>query len=138
MLLILISTAACCIILLITLSWPMQLFIIAMIAISTIYAVLYHGLLLLPWSCVALNINTKNQLQLICKDGRSLTVAMHTNSVATPYLTVINCHVIDISKIKILILVQRFFTLHLVILPDAINAKDYRKLRVWLRWGYSR
>lgn len=96
---------------------------------AVIYATCQCGLLLLPWSCIALNINSNNQLQIVHKNGKVLSVDLCRDSVVTPYLTVINCKSQDAK------LLARLFAQHLVILPDMLDAEDYRQLRVWLRWG---
>lgn len=126
------SLGALCIVMLLAFSWQIKLLLIAMIIVSAVYALLCHGLLFLPWSCVALKINTKNQLQLVRKNGQLLDVTVQPNSVVTPYLTVLN------SRLKDATFVHRLLDQHLVIFPDAVNANDYRQLRVWLRWGYAR
>ena len=99
------------------------------ISSAVIYTICQYGLLLLPWSCVALNVSSSNQLELVRKDGKCLQVNICNDSVVTPYLTVINCKVQDAN------LFARLFVPHLVILPDMLGTEDYRQLRVWLRWG---
>jgi toxin CptA len=106
-----------------------KLLLVFAILAAIIYTVCQYGLLLLPWSCIALNINSSNQLQLVHKSGRVLSVDLCRDSVVTPYLTVINCKPQDAK------LLARLFAQHLVILPDMLDADDYRQLRVWLRWG---
>jgi toxin CptA len=96
---------------------------------AVIYSVCQYGLLLLPWSYIALNVSSSNQLQLVRRDGKQIDVHVHGDSVVTPYLTVVNCQVADAP------LLTRLFAPRLVILPDALDAESYRQLRVWLRWG---
>lgn len=141
-LLTLMSLGAFCIVMLLAWSWQIKLALGLIMVISTIYAVLHHGLLMLPWSCVALSLNINNQLQLIRKDGKPLEVTVQANSVVLPYLTVLNCqHKCDpqlqLSSLRRLLTLQ-FITHSLIILPDRLDAEKYRQLRVWLRWGYSR
>ena len=128
----LMSVGALCIVILLTMSWQAKLLLSFMIVFSAIYSVFKYGLLLLPWSCVRLSVNTKNQLQLTRKDGKQLEVSVQANSVVTPYLTILN------SRIKEASFLQGLFVQHCIIFPDAVDAENYRKLRVWLRWGYSR
>ncbi len=128
----LMSLGALCIVMLLSFSWQIKWLLSSIIMVSAIYALFCHGLLLLPWSCVALKINMKNQLQLKHKNGQILEVIAQPNSVVTPYLTVLNSRVKDASFI------HRLLDQHLIIFPDAVNADDYRQLRVWLRWGYAR
>jgi toxin CptA len=128
----LMSLGALAIVMLLAFSWQIKLLLSSMIIASAIYALLCHGLLLLPWSYVALKINMKNQLQLKRKNGQVLEVTAQPNSVVTPYLTVLN------SCVKDATFMHRLLDQHLIIFPDAVNADDYRQLRVWLRWAYAR
>lgn len=96
---------------------------------AVIYTMCQYGLLLLPWSYVALNVSSSNKLQLVRRDGKQLYVHVRDDSVVTPYLTIVNCQVTDAP------LLMRLFPPHLVILPDALDTESYRQLRVWLRWG---
>ena len=103
-----------------------------MIIMSVVYAVLKHGLLSLPSSYITLKVNSKNQLQLIRNDGKTLDMKVEKDSTVTPYLTVLNSRVEDASWL------QGLFGHALIISPDAINAESYRQLRVWLRWSNQR
>jgi len=109
--------------------WQIKLLLCLLIFSAVIYSVCQHGLLLLPWSCVGLRVGSSNQLQLVRRDGNVLLVDVCRDSVVTPCLTVINCKVQDA---KFLV---RLFSLHLLIMPDMLDAECYRQLRVWLRWG---
>ncbi len=130
---ILLSLAASAILILLGLSWQIKLLLVTVILLSAIYAVCERGLLLFPWSVVALDVNTKNELQLTRLDGARLTdVMVCRDSVATPYLTVIHYQAGKAS------LLRRLSISNLVILPDALDAGSYRQLRVWLRWGSAR
>jgi len=125
----LMSLGAFSIVILLAFSWQIKLLLCVLIMASAIYTLLCHSLLLLPWSCVGLKVSIKNQLQLVLKNGDVLDVIAQSNSVVTPYLTVLN------SRIKDAGLVHGLFHQHLIIFPDAVNADDLRKLRVWLRWA---
>jgi toxin CptA len=109
--------------------WQIKLLLGLGILAASAYAVCRYGLLLLPWSCVALNVNSHNELTLVLGNGDLLQVQVCRDSVVTPYLTVVHC------KGKDAPLLARLLTTHLVILPDMLDAEDYRQLRVWLRWG---
>ncbi|HSI38251.1 MAG TPA: protein YgfX [Methylotenera sp.] len=121
MLLILASVGACCMLIIVDLSWQLSLLISSAVIGLASYGVLQKGLLLLPWSYVALSINIKNEWRLIRKDGRHVEIIVREDSVVTPYLTVVNF--------------ESFWSRSLVILPDAVDAESYRQLRVRLRWG---
>ncbi len=109
--------------------WQIKLMLGTGILGAVIYAVCQYGLLLLPWSCVALSIGSNNQLQLLCRNGNRWHANVRGDSVVTPYLTVMNY---DVPNVPLL---ARLFTTHLVILPDMLDEESFRKLRVWLRWG---
>lgn len=110
-------------------NWQFKSLLSAMIIISAIYAILCHGLLLLPWSCVALKVSIKNELELVLKNGDIIEVVVQSSSVVSLYLTVLN------SRIKNAGLIDSLFHQHHLIFFDAVNADDYRHLRVWLRWA---
>ena len=137
------SLGACCILVLLTLFWQIKLLLVLTVVGLAGYAVCCYGLLLLPWSCVALSVNVKNQLQFIRKDGKQLEVIVQENSVVTPYLTVLNCKLSnqeqldDISLIMRRLLMLNLTKLSVTILPDALDHESYRQLRVWLRWAHS-
>jgi toxin CptA len=109
--------------------WQIKLLFGICILTAVIYTVCQYGLLLLPWSCLALNINSSNQVQLVYRNGKVLSVDVCRDSLVTPYLTVVNC------KVQVANLFAQLFSPHLVILPDMLEAEAYRQLRVWLRWG---
>lgn len=126
-----IGISAGAILILPALDLQIKLLLVLAILAAVIYSVCQHGLLLLPWSCIAININSSNQLQLVYKNGKVLSVDLCRDSVVTPYMTVINC------KPQHAKFLARLFVQHLVILPDMLDAENYRQLRVWLRWGTS-
>lgn len=124
-----IGIGAALILILPALVWQIKLMLGSVMLSAVIYSICQYGLLLLPWSCLAINISSSNQVQLVYRNGKVLPVEVCRDSVVTPYLTVVNCKVQDAS------LFARLFAPHLVILPDMLDAEDYRQLRVWLRWG---
>ena len=119
-----------CILIPLQLYWQIKLVIVLAIAISATYVICGYGLLLLPWSCVGLLINAKNELQITRRDGTQLSaVSVVGDSVVTPYLTVIRFHQKNTT------ILSHIFSFQLIILPDALDAESYRQLRVWLRWA---
>jgi toxin CptA len=123
------GVSAMLILILPALIWQIKLLLGICILTAVIYTVCQYGLLMLPWSCLALNINSNNQVQLEYRNGKVLSVEVCRDSVVTPYLTVVNCKVQDAN------LFAQLFSPHLVIFPDMLEAEAYRQLRVWLRWG---
>jgi toxin CptA len=114
---------------LVPLSQVMRVVILTIALTATLHFCLLNALLLRTQSIVALKINSKNELQLVCKNGEQLEVIVQKNTVVTPYLTVLNCQLQEPTFL------QRLLPKHIVILPDAMNVEDYRQLRVWLRWA---
>jgi len=117
---------------LIPLAFPWQIKSLAVLVILAFasYAICRYGLLILPWSALTLGVNVKNELQITYRNGAQLSnLVVAADSVVTPYLTVVHFYEKDAS------LLRRFFTRHVVVLPDALDKESYRQLRVWLRWG---
>lgn len=124
--------AASVILILLAWSWQIKLLLVMMIVGVLVYVIFERGLLLLPWSVIALDINIKNELMLVRKDGVQMQdLLVCPDSVATPYLTIIRYQPKEAK------LLQRLFSHYLVVFSDAIDAENFRRLRVWLRWGYS-
>ncbi len=105
---------------------------IVFVGLATTYSCLRYALLAHPSSVVAIQVNSKNQLLLVRKDGQQLAVQVLENTVVTSGLTLLSCWVEEAS------LWQKIFTLHVIILPDAVDVEHYRQLRVWLRWAKDR
>jgi len=101
----------------------------SLIMLATIYFIAKNALLSLPWSYVGLSVDSKNQLQLLRKDGVRLDVLVLPGTTVTAFLTVVHC------QAKLPTLLQKILTFKVLILPDMLNAEDYRLLRIWLRWA---
>lgn len=110
-------------------AWQWKMLAITMILGTAVYTVSWKAWLRLPWSYVGLRINSKNELQLSCRNGQLVAVQVADSSVVTPYLTVIR-----IKKSPTFL-----HSKAIILLPDHIANQDaYRELRVWLRWGVKR
>ena len=101
-LLSLMIVSACCIVMLLAIASQIKFILLALIISSGAYAVLKHGLRLLPSACIALKIDINNQLQLIRKDGKILKQTVKENTTVTPYLTVLNSQINERSCLKFL------------------------------------
>lgn len=97
--------------------------------LATIYFIAKNALLSLPWSYEGFNIDSKNQLQLLRKDGVRLDVLVLPSTTVTAFLTVLNVQAKSPTPL------QKILTFKVLILPDTLNAEDYRQLRIWLRWA---
>lgn len=123
------SFASCLTLMLMPLVWQIKLPIGLAIIIVSIYTILHHGLLSMPGSIVGLQVNIKNELNVIRKDGKKVTVRVAVNTTVTTHLVVINFRELNTS------LHQRIFNQALIVMPDSTEAEAFRQLRVWLRWA---
>ncbi len=115
------------ILILLPMLWQIKLLLTTAVISASVYAICLHGLRILPWSLVALNINSGNELRLIRRDGWQLPkLQLSGDSVALPYLTVMRCKPAEAAGL---------LSYYLLLLPDAVEPDRFRQLRVWLRWG---
>ena len=78
-------------------------------------------------SAVAIEIRSDNTLAVQARHGAWREYAVLGNTYVSPYLTVLNLQQADAKVIK-----------RIALLPDSLDAEDFRKLRVWLRWKEAR
>lgn len=71
----------------------------------------------------AIRLNGECDMSLQRQDGVWLEVTLLPSSFISPYLTVLNLSLEGERRAR-----------HVVILPDAMDAEQFRQLRVWLRW----
>lgn len=75
-------------------------------------------------SFCALELDAHGCLRCRTRDGCWHEVQVLPTSTVTSWLAILNFR-----------LEGRRFARHLVLLPDMLNGDDFRRLRVWLRWG---
>lgn len=75
---------------------------------------------------VAIGIAADNALSIQTRRGDWVDCTVRGDTYVASFLVVLNLRRLDNERRKIV-----------VILPDAIDAEDFRKLRVWLRWKDS-
>jgi toxin CptA len=75
---------------------------------------------------VRLEVRPDGAIRLQHRDGRQSDGVVHGDSIVTPWLTVIGVTVPG-----------RWRSTYVVVVPDAIDAEDFRRLRVRLRWPPS-
>lgn len=85
------------------------------------------GLRTLRLSLVGLRLDADCRCEFQTRAGAWHEAALLGSSFVAPYLTVLNLKPAG-----------RRFAQHLVILPDAVNVEDFRRLRVWLKWRCSK
>ncbi|MBS0424206.1 MAG: hypothetical protein JSR71_07220 [Proteobacteria bacterium] len=112
--------------------WPLALplgvkaaFIVLLIA-SLIYYLRKDALLIAHDAIVALTLTEEMSCILTARSGQSMTCSLSDSTFVAPYLTVINLQPNE-----------RFFMRSVVILPDSIDAEEFRRLRIWLRWEWK-
>jgi toxin CptA len=92
-------------------------------AASMGHALLHFGMLHGPNAVVALKLSGAG-LEAETRAGAWFPATVLGSSFVSPWLTVLH-----------LKLEGRRFVLPVVLLPDSLAADDFRRLRVWLRWG---
>lgn len=107
--------------------WPWRVLSCLMLAAATSHAILLHGLRRLKHSVVALQLMPDNSVSIDLKDGRRQAVRVMPGTVVTPLLTVVHYRLHEAAWYSP--------TRYVVILADAVDAEEYRRLRVYLRWA---
>lgn len=123
------TLAACMTLILMPLVWQVKLPMVLVIMTISVYTILHHGLLCMPGSIISVQVNIKNELYVIRKDGRKFKVIVAANTTVTPYLVVMNFNEVNAA------LYQRIFNQALIVLFDSTDSEAFRQLRVWLRWA---
>lgn len=121
------------------LMWPLDLHIlvrllgILLLAASLAFYVKRYAWLASPGSVIGLELLDDMTCVVKTRQGKSIACALLGSSFVAPYLTVL-----EFKPLEPLPLWQSLFASHsIVILPDGINAEDFRKLRVLLRWKWK-
>lgn len=96
----------------------------AVILLAAFYHIAGDALRSLPWSVAVLEVDAAGQLQAMRRDGRWFEAGVRGNSYVSAWLTVLNLRPAG-----------RWLGVTVLLLPDALDAEVYRRLRVWLKWG---
>jgi toxin CptA len=97
------------------------------LAVNLFVVVRRHALMLTPDSAVAIEIGSDDKVGIRTRHGEWSEYAVLGNTCVTAYLTVLNLQQTDSRAIR-----------RIAIFPDSVDAEDFRKLRVWLRWKEER
>ena len=119
--------AAIAIVLLVSLPPWAKLIAAAALIVHLLIVARRQALLLTPDSAVAIEIGSDNILSVKARRGEWSEYAVLGDTYVTSYLTVMNLQQADTRAVK-----------RVAILPDSVDAEDFRKLRVWLRWNEGR
>jgi len=107
--------------------WPWRVLGSLMLAAATSHAILFHGLRRLKHSVVALQLKPDNSVTIHFQDGRRQAVRVMPSTVVTPLLSVVHCRLQEAAWYSP--------TRYVLIPADAVDAEEYRRLRVYLRWA---
>ena len=94
--------------------------------ISFVFYLNRNARLAAPNSVIVLEINEDCTCTIETRSGKQLDCIVLATSYVSASLTILNLKANDKLLVR-----------HVVILPDAINPEDFRKLRVLLRWKYK-
>ena len=105
---------------------PLWLKFLLLVLIGTSCAVYLYGTALLRSGGAVVNLEIKDDgaLSFQTRRGEWREGTLRGSSFVSPYLTILNIRTEG-----------RFFPRHVVIMPDCVDAEDFRRLRVRLRWG---
>ncbi|MDN5882611.1 MAG: hypothetical protein L0H75_09220 [Nitrosospira sp.] len=103
----------------------------AILALSLVFYVRHYALLRSPGSVVGLELSDEMACTLETRRGTRIPSALLGSSFVAPYLTVLEFKPLDSPKPW-----RRVFSRSLTILPDGIDAEEFRQLRVLLRWKW--
>lgn len=116
---------ACCIILMsLPISLYLKMTIIALIVMSSAFFILRDALLILPYSWKTIDVDSKGNLTLTNKNDKKFQLIPASNSFIHEGCSVLNFKRVGFS----------FALPPVILLPNAENADELRRLRVWLRW----
>ena len=73
---------------------------------------------------IAIRVNVSGELSVQQRDGDWQDAALLGTSFVAPWLTILNFR-----------FSTRRWPQHVVLTPDALSQDDFRRLRVWLKWG---
>ncbi|MBS0298779.1 MAG: hypothetical protein JSR32_02410 [Proteobacteria bacterium] len=112
--------------------WPLALplgvkaVIVILLVISLIYYLRKDALLTASDAAMALTLTDEMTCILTMRSGQAIACRISDNTFVAPYLTVINLQP-----------TEKFFLRSVTILPDSIDAEEFRRLRIWLRWKWK-
>lgn len=118
------SLSACVVLLCMPLFIGVKLALIVGVASVSTYLILRDALFFLPWSWCSMTLNSKDEVILKRNDGLSFIAEIQMDSVVMPFLMVLNVK-----------LNGYYFSRPLIVLKDSAEANEFRRWRVWLKWG---
>ena len=101
----------------------LELIAIAALVASLVFDVRQTALLRAPDAVITLEIASDDKLSIQTRRSEWIECEVLGSTYVTSFLTILNLKGIDSGR-----------NTRAVILPDSLDAEDFRKLRVWLRW----
>lgn len=105
----------------------LQVIVIAALAASLVFEIRKTALLRAPDAVVALEIASDDALSIQTRRGGWIECDVLGSTYVIYFLAIVNLKEQGSGRVR-----------RAVILPDSIDAEDFRKLRVWLRWKGER
>ena len=124
--LILAHGAAITVVALVGMQQWLQLLAIAALLANLAYVVARAALLRGSSAVVALEVTSDNALSIQTRSGEWIECEVLGSTYVVSFLTVLNLREIEKGSVR-----------HIMILPDSMDAEDFRRLRVWLRWKHG-
>lgn len=115
---------ACVTLLLLPLPTPLRLALVLLVSCFAVYLIRRDVLLALPHSWQSVTLNSKDDIEITQKNGQRFACQVLSDSVVFPHLTVL--------RLK---LNGRFWPRSLILVADSADADEFRRWRVWLKWG---
>lgn len=78
----------------------------------------------MPHACVAFRLEEAGEVMLILRNGLHVPCRLRPDSLVTPYLVILNASMSGQHGER-----------SVLIAPDSMNAENFRRLRVALKWG---
>ena len=94
------------------------------IAWSLVYGLVRKAALQAAEAVVALEVSEDGRISLQTRRGDWLDCEMLSSSYVSPRLTILNLKPAGARS-----------TRHVLLVPDNVDAQDFRRLRTWLRWA---
>jgi toxin CptA len=118
--------------------WPLMLPLtvklagIAALALSLAIYLRHYALRTSPGSITSLTLADDMACTLYTRDGQRVTCALLGSSFVAPYLTVLELKPLSPTRWW-----HKLRAYSVVILPDATDSEEFRRLRVLLRWKWK-
>ncbi|MBA4142430.1 MAG: hypothetical protein H0X43_05340 [Nitrosospira sp.] len=104
----------------------------AALVASLFFYLRHYALLSSPRSVTGLEISDEMTCTLQTRGGERIACALLGSSFVAPFLAVL-----ELKPLRPLTSWRRYFSHSVVILPDGIDAEEFRRLRVLLKWKWK-